>query len=178
MRPRYPLYFSKNAESGKPFSCEEYLNALNNTVFYTIGTSSPYYDKKKISGNIIWKQKGLTKDDLRKEEPECKVIQPVVTKIECKWVPVDTSIISPSSIEASKRKCADTWVWYERHTRTNETSTLTEMLPLQGRVVRQSAPNMGCAAPSAPRMTTTPEHYFPRVWSAHTRFSRELPTVQ
>ncbi|XP_024940628.1 uncharacterized protein LOC107267504 [Cephus cinctus] len=121
--------------------CAEYDDITNKFIIYTVGTQHPLVTSLNIdpisSEKVIWlptrtePNVNPTKPILSYEKSEKEKIDS--TNVKKRWIPVATDVVSPNELRPNMSYLHNT----ERHTQSADTSTLTDMLPHKGRVIRR-----------------------------------------
>ncbi|KAK2575384.1 hypothetical protein KPH14_001049 [Odynerus spinipes] len=148
--------------------CARYAEIAKNCVPYTVGTQNsvtPKFDIDPIaSAAVIWVKNSM---EYGKEfyKPildcaQCKFDEFNASNIDKAWIPVLLDLVSPKELRPNLSYLHTA----AQSTQSAELSTLTDMLPHKGRVVKQKDIIWGkdfCLNPI--KMTDEPATHFPRV---------------
>ncbi|XP_046825913.1 uncharacterized protein LOC124427277 [Vespa crabro] len=149
-------------------NCTTYEEIVKNFKPYNIGTTNPRIPKFKIdptvSTPVFW-----IKDNIKRNQEfdkpmfyctQCKFDEINASNIEEKWIPVSLDLISPKQLRPNLSYLYTAGL----NTQSTELSTLTDMLPHKGRVIKQKDFKWGrdsCLIPV--KMTNEPETHFGKI---------------
>ncbi|KAF7414345.1 hypothetical protein HZH68_002834 [Vespula germanica] len=157
-------------------NCAKYAEIVKNFKVYTIGTTNPVIPKFEldptISTPVVWIKDNIQRDQ-EFDKPifyctQCKFDEINASNIEKKWIPITLDLISPKELRPNLSYLYTAGL----NTQSTELSTLTDMLPHKGRVIKQKDIKWGrdfCSMPV--KMTNEPETHFGKMKGCFTTWA-------